>query len=111
LSGRNPEYFSGSIASGLGSAHTPVGWIWPLALALEGLTTNDPLEHERILDMILASDRGNHKLPEAFDPNNARNYTREDFGMPNGLFVEFCLTKLLGRPALPMPDTRDLRQA
>jgi meiotically up-regulated gene 157 (Mug157) protein len=111
LSKRNPEYFTGSVASGLGSAHTPMGWIWPLALALEGLTTNDRSEHERILDMILASDRGNHKLPESFDANNAQNHTREDFGMPNGLFVELCLTKLLGRPALPMPATRDLRPA
>ncbi len=109
LSKRNPEYFTGSVASGIGSPHTPRGWIWPLGLEMEGMTSDDPREHRRILTMLLASDRGDHSLPESFDANDARNYTREKFGMPHGMFVKFYLTKFLGRPALPMPDTNDLR--
>jgi meiotically up-regulated gene 157 (Mug157) protein len=107
---QDPQYFTGSVASGVGSPHTPAGWIWPLGLAMEGLTTDDPLEHKRILAMLLASDRGNHRLPEAFDCNNIQNYTRDDFGMPHGLFVEFYWSKFLGHPPLPMPGTRDLRE-
>jgi uncharacterized protein len=114
LSERNPQYFTGSVASGIGSPHTPKGWIWPLALELEGLTTDDRDEHERVLAMLLtmlrACGRGDHCFPESFDANDARNHTREEFGMPHGLFVEFYLTKFMGRPALPMPDTSDLRQ-
>lgn len=109
LSKQNPHYFTGSVGSGIGSPHTPDGWIWPLGLAMEGLTTDDPLEHQRILDLLVASDRGNHALPESFDANDVRDYTREEFGMPHALFVEFYLTKFLGRPALPMPNTEDLR--
>lgn len=109
LSKENPQYFSGSVASGLGSVHTPAGWIWPLGLEMEGLTTNDPLDHQRILALLLASDRGDHNLPESFDANDSQKFTRQDFGMPHGLFVEFYLTKFLGRPALPMSGTDDLR--
>ena len=109
LSKENPYYFTGSIASGIGSPHTPDGWVWPLGLEMEGLTTDDPCEHARILEALLASDRGDHSFPESFDGNNPGNYTRSNFGMPHGLFVEFYWTKLLGRPALPMPDTADLR--
>jgi len=105
LSARNPQYFAGSDASGIGSPHTPPGWIWPLGLAMEGLTTNDSGEHRRILAMLLASDRGDHRFPESFDPDNAQNHTRDNFGMPHGLFVEFVLTKFMGRPVLPMPGT------
>ena len=108
LSDRNPHYCTGSVGSGIGSQHTTKGWIWPLGLDIEGLTTNDPAEHARILNLLLASDRGDHGFPESFDCNNVENFSREDFGMPHGLFVEFYRTKLLGRPALPMPDTRDL---
>ncbi len=109
LSRENPYYFAGSVASGIGSPHTPQGWVWPLALEMEGLTTDNPGEHVRILEALLTSDRGDHRLPESFDGNDPWNYTRSDFGMPHGLFVEFYVTKFLGRPALPMPDVADLR--
>jgi len=109
LSKENPYYFAGSIASGIGSPHTPDGWVWPLGLEMEGLTTDDPREHARILEALVASDRGDHSLPESFDSNNSQNHTRGKFGMPHGLFVEFYWTKLLGWPALPMPDTLDLQ--
>jgi len=109
LSQDNPHYHTGSIAAGIGSPHTPDGWVWPLGLEMEGLTTDDPHEHARILETLVASDRGDHRLPESFDCNNPQNYTRDNFGMPHGLFVEFYWSKFLCRPALPMPDTADLR--
>ena len=38
LSRANPYYYEGSKAAGIGSPHTPVNYIWHIALAMEGLT-------------------------------------------------------------------------
>lgn len=44
LSNENPYYYSGSLASGIGSPHTPDKYIWHISLAIEGLTNNDKKE-------------------------------------------------------------------
>ncbi|XRF77626.1 glycoside hydrolase family 125 protein [Pediococcus acidilactici] len=41
LSSNNPYYYQGTILSGIGSPHTPQNYVWPIALAMEGLTTSD----------------------------------------------------------------------
>lgn len=39
LSKKNPYYFSGKLLTGIGSPHTPSQMVWPMALAIEALTT------------------------------------------------------------------------
>ncbi|MFR3256747.1 MAG: glycoside hydrolase family 125 protein [Lachnospiraceae bacterium] len=39
LSSKNPFYYEGSAAKGVGSPHTPSGYIWHIALAMRGLTS------------------------------------------------------------------------
>jgi meiotically up-regulated gene 157 (Mug157) protein len=39
LSKTNPYYFSGKLLTGIGSPHTPSQMVWPMALAIEALTT------------------------------------------------------------------------
>lgn len=104
LSRANPFYYSGPLAAGLGSPHTPAGMIWPLGLLAEGFTTNDPAEQQRVLAMLLASDPGDHRLHESFDPRDPTKFTREDFGWPNAFFTEY-IAKLRGAPAHPTPGT------
>jgi meiotically up-regulated gene 157 (Mug157) protein len=38
LSIKNPYYFSGIKAAGIGSQHTPSGFVWPIAVAVQALT-------------------------------------------------------------------------
>lgn len=38
LSKDNPYYFRGKFGAGIGSQHTRKGYIWPIALAVQGLT-------------------------------------------------------------------------
>ena len=33
-------------------------YVWPIALAMEGMTTKDKAEKERILDLLVATDAG-----------------------------------------------------
>lgn len=90
LSPKNPYYFSGKYASGVGSAHTPRGYVWPLALIVEALTSVDPAETERVLGYLAASDTGDNALHESFDVNDPARFTRKDFAWPNALFTELA---------------------
>jgi meiotically up-regulated gene 157 (Mug157) protein len=110
LSQANPFYYSGPLDSGLGSPHTPPGMIWPLGLLAEGFTTNAPAEQQRVLAMLLASDPGDHRLHESFDPHDPTKFTRDDFGWPNAFFTEY-IARLHGAAAHPVPSTADLRFA
>jgi meiotically up-regulated gene 157 (Mug157) protein len=93
LSDRNPYYFHGRYASGVGSPHTPHGYIWPLALCVQALTATDNDEALRVLGYIAASDIGDHRLHESFDANWPEQYTRADFAWPNALYAELVLTR------------------
>ena len=73
LSSDNPYYFTGKYASGVGSPHTPKGYVWPLALVAQGLTAQSVEERNAMLAMLLASDPGDHLLHESFDPNDPSN--------------------------------------
>ena len=88
LSDRNPYYFSGRYASGIGSPHTPHGYVWPLALVMQALTSTDPSETERVMGYIAASELGDHRLHESFDPDAPQTFTRADFAWPNALYAE-----------------------
>jgi hypothetical protein len=105
LSTDNPNYHKGSIASGIGSEHTHNGNIWPLSLLMQWFTADTPAERQDTLKELLASDPGDHKLHESFDPNNVGAFTRRDFGWPNALFSEFVLTTYSGMPPLPVPPS------
>jgi hypothetical protein len=88
LSGRNPYYYSGKYASGVGSPHTPRGYIWPLSLVMQALTSDDPAEIERVMSYIAASDVGDHRLHESFNGDWPESFTRDDFAWPNALYAK-----------------------
>ncbi|EGF47359.1 hypothetical protein AAULR_25186, partial [Lacticaseibacillus rhamnosus MTCC 5462] len=37
LSMQNPYFYKGSVLQGIGSEHTPPRYVWPIAVAMEGL--------------------------------------------------------------------------
>lgn len=104
LSKANKNFASGKIASGIGSEHTPKGYIWPLAMVMRGLTSTDRKEIDQQLKELLACDPGDHLLHESFHPDNQKEFTRPDFGWPNALFAEFIMLKYQGKKALPLPQ-------
>ena len=93
LSDRNPYFFRGKYAEGVGSPHTPHGFVWPLALCIQALTATDPAEIDRVLGYITVADVGDHRLHESFDANWPESYTRDDFAWPNALYAELVLTE------------------
>jgi len=87
LSKHNPYYYEGTYAKGIGSPHTPAGYVWHLSLAMQGLTANNPAEVEEMLSMIEATDAGTGFAHEGFDPNDPTVYTREWFAWANSWFA------------------------
>lgn len=94
LSDENPYYYSGSAASGVGSPHTPQGWVWPMALTMQAITGTDDAEVRRCVDTLLATTAGTGLMHESFDVNDPDHYSREWFGWANSLFAELVLRRL-----------------
>jgi uncharacterized protein len=93
LSDRNPYFFKGKYAQGIGSPHTPHGYVWPLALCVQALTAVDDREVDQVFGWIAAADVGDHRLHESFNAEWPESYTRDDFAWPNALYAELVLTR------------------
>jgi meiotically up-regulated gene 157 (Mug157) protein len=91
LSDRNPYYYQGKYANGVGSPHTPHGYVWPLSLIVQALTSDDPNEIQRVMGYIAASDVGDHRLHESFNADWPESFTRDDFAWPNALYGELVM--------------------
>ncbi|AIQ45715.1 glycosyl hydrolase [Paenibacillus sp. FSL R7-0273] len=94
LSPRNPYYYTGSVASGIGSSHTPDQYIWPIALCIQGLTATAKDEKARILDIVAGTTAGTMQCHESFDVNDESRYTREWFSWSNMMFCQLLLDYL-----------------
>jgi meiotically up-regulated gene 157 (Mug157) protein len=88
LSTANPYYFHGRYASGVGSSHTPSGFVWPMSLVVEYRTSAYDSDRNRIVHELSRSDSGDGALHESFDVNDPKRFTRERFGWVNALFQQ-----------------------
>jgi meiotically up-regulated gene 157 (Mug157) protein len=91
LSEDDPSYFVGSAARGIGSPHTPDDHIWPIALSIEGLTSQDEQDRARLLDTLLRTDAGTGVMHESFHKDDPDTFTRPWFSWANAMFCEFVL--------------------
>ncbi len=89
LSHDNPYYYEGKYAKGIGSPHTPEGYIWHIALAMQGLTSNDPAEVKSLIDMLINTDADTGFMHEGFCADDPTKFTRSHFCWANSLFAEF----------------------
>ena len=94
LSSKNPFYYEGTAAKGIGSPHTPAGYIWHIALAMQGLTSADENEKTQLMKTLLTTDAGKRLMHEGFDSNDPEKFTRDWFAWANSLFalyaMEYC---------------------
>ena len=100
LSARNPYYYVGSVASGIGSPHTPTGYIWPMAISMQALTSTDDNEIATCLEFLKRSAMSTGFMHESFDKNDAEHYTRPWFAWSNAVFGELILQLARERPHL-----------
>jgi meiotically up-regulated gene 157 (Mug157) protein len=88
LSPANPYFYQGRLGSGIGSSHTPPGYVWPLALMIQYRTASEARERHSVLRELVQSDPGDGALHESFDVNDPHKYTRDNFGWVNAVFTQ-----------------------
>ena len=84
-SSKNPYFYKGTAAEGIGSPHTPHNYIWPMSLVMRGLV--DPAQCQ-VMKALVKKTMTRNTIHESFDKNNVQRLTREDFAWPNALYQE-----------------------
>jgi meiotically up-regulated gene 157 (Mug157) protein len=88
LSAANPWWFSGRVGDGIGSPHTGPGRIWPIAVAMRGLTASSDEERVSAVRLLGASHAGTYLAHESFDPDDPSRFSRPWFAWANSLVGE-----------------------
>jgi uncharacterized protein len=99
LSMDNPFYFAGRYAQGLGSPHTPYGFVWPLGIIGRALTATSSIEVATAITTLAETDGESGLIHESFYPGGYWRYTRPEFGWANALGAELFFRSLAGEPA------------
>jgi len=99
MSTHNPTYhkgknkFTGEI-EGYGSPHTK--WIpndiWPMAIAMQGLVLDDPIEKIQFVENLVNLTAGTGWMHESFDAKNPARFSRPWFCWADSLFAELVMT-------------------
>jgi meiotically up-regulated gene 157 (Mug157) protein len=89
LSSANPWWFEGRLGDGVGSPHTGPQRIWPIAVAMRGLTATSDGERATAARLLGASHAGTYLAHESFDPDEPTRFTRPWFAWANSLVGEF----------------------
>lgn len=100
LSEDNPTYQRGSNKitgeiEGYGSPHMAQAVkrnIWPMSLAVQGLTSDDESEKIRLIEKLVKASAGTGWMHESFDVNNPKRFTRSWFCWADSLFAELVLS-------------------
>lgn len=94
LSDQNPYFFTGVRANGIGSQHTPKRHVWPIAIAIEALTSNDVDLQIQALETLEATDAGTNRMHESFHVDDPNIFTREWFSWSDMTYVDLVLTSV-----------------
>ncbi|SFF72892.1 hypothetical protein SAMN05518801_10110 [Novosphingobium sp. CF614] len=99
-SARNPYFFAGTAAEGIGGPHAGLRMIWPMAIVMRALSSDDDATIRQCLAALKASHAGTGFMHEAFDQDDPAKFTRSWFAWANGLFGELMIDLARRKPAL-----------
>lgn len=91
LSEKNPFYYEGKYAKGVGSPHTPDNYVWHIALIIQALTSLDKEEKAEIREVLKNTTAGTLFMHEGFNVNEPMEFTREWFAWANTLYAIFVI--------------------
>lgn len=91
LSNRNPYYYEGSSAKGIGSIHTPARNIWPMSIIMQGLTSKSKNEILQTVSTLQKTDANTDLMHESFNADSPNSFTRHWFSWANSLFSELII--------------------
>ncbi|KAJ2488304.1 hypothetical protein IWW37_004922 [Coemansia sp. RSA 2050] len=96
----NPWYFSGPYIHGIGSPHTGFLKVWPMAIAMRGLTSTNKTEVRECLDQLKATTSGLGLMHESVSVNKPAEYTRSWFAWCNSLVGQLVIDALTRFPGI-----------
>ena len=91
LSSKNPYFYQGKILTGLGSQHTPENQVWPLGIAMQGMTSNSAEEIENCLQYLENSHAGTYQMHESVGKDDPSIFTRPWFSWADMTFYHLLL--------------------
>ena len=91
LSDENPYFYQGTFAKGIGSPHTPAGYIWHISLIMQALTSTDCEEIIQCLTWIASTHANCCQMHESFDANDPFQFTRPWFAWANTLLAQLMI--------------------
>jgi meiotically up-regulated gene 157 (Mug157) protein len=97
---RNPYFFQGRAAEGVGGPHEGLRMIWPMSIMMRALTSDEPAEIAQCLAWLRDTDAGTGFMHEAFDQDDPTHFTRPWFAWANTLFGELIVDINQRHPAL-----------
>jgi len=100
LSLDNPYYFNGTAGSGVGSPHIGLGWIWPMSIMAQAITSDDDDEILTCLETLKTAAYSTGFMHESYWEDDINSFTRPWFAWANSLFGELILTIAKERPYL-----------
>ena len=100
LSDRNPYFFKGTAAEGIGGPHVGLDMIWPMGIITRALTSNNDDEIRQCLTWIKTTNAGTGFIHEAFNKDDPGKFTRSWFAWGNSLFGELIVKLSEERPGL-----------
>jgi len=100
LSKSNPYYFSGIMGHGVGSPHTGLNRIWPIAITMRALTASDDYDIVSSLKMLKSTHAATGFMHESFMKDDPTQFTRKWFAWANTLFGELVLETYRTKPDL-----------
>jgi meiotically up-regulated gene 157 (Mug157) protein len=100
LSEKNPYFFRGTAAAGIGGPHEGLNMIWPMALIVQALTSENDAEIRQCLHWLKTTHAGTGFMHESFDKDDPAKFTRAWFAWANSLFGELIVQLSDERPEL-----------
>ena len=100
LSTDNPFFYKGSAAEGVGGPHVGQDMIWPMAITLRALTSDDDNEIRAAIEMLKTTDADTGFMHETFNKNDPSKFSRSWFAWANTLFGELMWKTYREKPEL-----------
>ena len=91
LSSDNPWWYSGSALRGVGSQHTPHDHVWPIAVAIEAMTSTDPADRRVAVELLENTDAATGYMHESVHVDDPSRYSREWFSWADMTWLDLVL--------------------
>lgn len=91
LSSKNPYFFSGKRSKGIGSQHTPIKHVWPIAIAISALTSANKVEQAAAIEHLERRDANTGSMHESFHVDDENIFTRDWFSWSDMTYLDLVL--------------------